>query len=125
MLLLIFNFFLSVSFDVNIKALILKNEVPLETETFVESDELKGALICEYSVEVEDQVLQLNEQIIQYEWYKDGVKMDGEENQLLLFDEIDQSLNGMYECRIIVKNKQTIQSRKFDLIVYKCKNYSF
>ena len=105
----------------NIKVLILKNEVLLETETFVESDELKGALKCEYSVEMEDQVLQINEKIIRYEWYKDEVKINGEESELLFFNEIDQQLNGMYECRIILKNKQTIRSQQFNLIVYKCK----
>ena len=107
----------------NVKVLILKNEVPLETETFIESDELRGRLSCNYSVEMEDQVLQINEKIIQYEWHKDGVQMNGEESQYLFFNEIDQQLNGMYECRIIVKNKQTIQSQKFDLIVYKCEKF--
>ena len=105
--------------------MILRNEVLLETETFVETDELKGALKCEYSVEMEERVLQINEQIIRYEWYKDGVKMDGEENKYLLFNEIYQQLNGMYECRVIVKNKQTIQSQQFDLIVFKCKKCPF
>ena len=107
------------------KVIILKNEVLLETETFVESDELKGTLKCEYSVEMEYKVLIINEEIIRYEWYKDGVQMDGEKSQYLFFNQIDQKLNGTYECRIILKNKQTIQSQQFDLIVYKCKNCPF
>ena len=107
------------------KVIILKNEVFLETETFVESDELKGTLKCEYSVEMEYKVLIINEEIIRYEWYKDGVQMDGEKSQYLFFNQIDQKLNGTYECRIILKNKQTIQSQQFDLIVYKCKNCPF
>ena len=107
------------------KVIILKNEVFLETETFVESDELKGTLKCEYSVEMEYKVLIINEEIIRYEWYKGGVQMDGEKSQYLFFNQIDQKLNGTYECRIILKNKQTIQSQQFDLIVYKCKNCPF
>ena len=107
------------------KVIILKNEVLLETETFVESDELKGTLKCEYSVEMEYKVLIINEEIIRYEWYKGGVQMDGEKSQYLFFNQIDQKLNGTYECRIILKNKQTIQSQQFDLIVYKCKNCPF
>ena len=105
----------------NIKVLILKNEVLVETETFVESDELRGRLSCNYSVEMEDKVLQINEQMIQYEWYKNEIKMDGETNKVLQFEEIDQKLNGTYECRIIVKKKQLIRSQQFYLIVYKCK----
>ena len=107
-----------------IEVQILKNGVLLETETFVESDELEGAFSCKYSVAMREKMIEINEQILGYEWYKNGVKMIGEENKNLFFDEIVQQLNGTYECRIVVKNKQTIRSQQFDLIVYKCKKYS-
>ena len=103
----------------NIKVFNLENQDLLEAETFIESDELKGALICLVFAKMEDNLIILK--VLQFEWYKDGVKMDGYASDLLYFDEIDQQLNGTYECRIIVKNKQAFQSQQFDLIVYKCK----
>ena len=107
----------------NIEVAILNNEDPIEI--FVESTELKALLTCNYSAKWENRMIDINEQILKYEWYRDGVRIIGEENKYLSFDGISQELNGTYECRIIVKDKQTIESQTYDLIVYKCKIFLF
>ena len=103
----------------NIEVVIVNGENQIEI--FVESMELKALLTCYYSAKWENRMIDINEQILKYEWYRDGVRIIGEENKYLSFDGISQELNGTYECRIIVKDKQTIESKKYDLIVYKRK----
>jgi len=80
-------------------------------------------LECEYSVKVDGKLLEINaSSVIQnYNWYQNGVKKE-DEGQYLVFKGINHEQdNGTYNCIIILKNGQIIESESFNLTVYKCK----
>jgi len=94
----------------------------------VETDDknIVSRLECGYSVMVDGKLLEINASSVieKYEWYQNGVKKK-EEGQYLVFKGINQEQdNGTYNCSIILKNGQIIESEPFNLTVYKC-NYNF
>ena len=72
--------------------------------------------------------MQINETSVidYYEWYFNGNFVFTSDESAIELSEIKQDENtGAYMCKIVLKNRQTIESEPFPLLVFKCNYFQF
>ena len=89
---------------------------------FVESEDRIYYLNCDYSIKSEYEHIKINETSVidYYEWYFNGTFGLTTVESTLQLNEIKQEESGTYMCKIVLKNRQTIESESFPLNAYRC-----
>ena len=103
------------------------SNISTDTELFVESEDRIYYLNCDYSIKSENEHLHINETSVidHYKWYFNGNFVVTTNGSIIELSEIKEENSGTYMCKIVLKNKQTIESEPFPLIVYKCNYFQF